>query len=536
MPKRSSNPILKDCVVAVAGFLGDYTWREEKVEQWVTYWGGRYSHTIDGDVTHVLCTEEDFKKKTAPVRAALRNKDTKIVVRDWLEDSIDKKYRLKTLPYDLDDKAKQEEAKKRKIKKMEKCSSNAHDYVDERFWHIYRDSTYFEYQIQLKRNDEESGNIGEKHLLTLWESNAKPYNYRCTTLFTKKSKNKGSRYPLNEAPVDFDTAFRTFKAFFKKRTSIAWDDRIEKMGSTGPECFQYQPPGGGKPVGLVSGHRISVFGNGDGSNNNDNASRTAASDDKIKKRARDDDDLAGKIRMGIIETPRKHGREGDATNADDGEPPVKKSRFLSPAMIHTGYTYVLDGDGDDGNGSTGDEPAHDSENDEYTVDLSGPTPCNSEASDAESDGDGNNSDADDNDSEQEIDDEAASNSPVQVNDDRTAEEIAQMYDDVEQTELANSSDSYHPVFVLKVVDVDANTETGGTLPEEAAEHRSARAAAAAIYDESNRSVLSTGDNQAVLIDAARANRERARTLAERAREREAIEDAEDEDERSDDLV
>ncbi len=31
----------------------------------------------------------------------------------------------------------------------------------------YRDSTYFEYQIQLTRIDEESGKVREKHLLTV---------------------------------------------------------------------------------------------------------------------------------------------------------------------------------------------------------------------------------------------------------------------------------------------------------------------------------------------------------------------------------
>ncbi|KAI0460407.1 hypothetical protein F5B21DRAFT_6858 [Xylaria acuta] len=281
----SSNPIFKDCVVSIAGDLDDYDWREEKVKQWVQYWGGTFSSIVDSNVTHLLCTRTNFKKKIADVRVALKSKDTKIVMRDWLEDSINKKARLKTLPYQLDEEARQEEAKGRKIQKTKTYSKNVDGYVDERFWHVYRDSTYFQYQIELKRDDKDSGNVGEKHLLTLWESNAKPCNYRCTTLFTKKSKNKASRYPLNETPVDLKTGLKTFETFFKKKTSILWDDRIEKMGTTGPEHFQYQPPSGGKPVGLVKGRRASIF-SGDG--------RTGAPNQTGKKERRDDSQVEDK--------------------------------------------------------------------------------------------------------------------------------------------------------------------------------------------------------------------------------------------------
>lgn len=79
--------IFKYCVVAIAGDLDDSAWKQEKVKQWVQYWGGTFSEIVDGNVTHLLCTEENFKKKVGPVRAALKNKATKVVVRDWLEDS-----------------------------------------------------------------------------------------------------------------------------------------------------------------------------------------------------------------------------------------------------------------------------------------------------------------------------------------------------------------------------------------------------------------------------------------------------------------
>jgi hypothetical protein len=83
----SSNPIFKDCVVSIAGDLDDHAWREEKVKQWVQYWGGTFSHIVDSNVTHLLCTEGNYKKKVTAVRIALKSKNTKIVLRDWLEDS-----------------------------------------------------------------------------------------------------------------------------------------------------------------------------------------------------------------------------------------------------------------------------------------------------------------------------------------------------------------------------------------------------------------------------------------------------------------
>jgi hypothetical protein len=42
--------------------------------------------------------------------------------------------------------------------------------------------------------------------------------------------------------VDFKKAFDRFKKFFQQRTGIAWNDRIAKMGTAGPDRFQYQPP------------------------------------------------------------------------------------------------------------------------------------------------------------------------------------------------------------------------------------------------------------------------------------------------------
>ncbi|KAI1313695.1 hypothetical protein F5Y03DRAFT_389994 [Xylaria venustula] len=299
--------ILKHYIVAIAGDLGDFKWTEEDVKRWVQSWGGKFSNTVDSNVTHLLCTRANYKKRISPVKQALENKVTKIVKPDWLADCTIKKKRLNTLGYQLDEEEKKEKAKKRKQEQMKKFSSNAEKYVDERFWHVYRDSTYFEYKIELKRANEESGGVPEKHMLTLWESKAKPHNYICTTIHTK-SKQQGRQQRFPDSPVRFDAALKKFQSFFKKRTNISWDDRIEKFGTTGLEYFQYQPPVGGKPVGLLPGRCTSFPG----------------------KAAQHENGSAEELNA--VDTPHKRPREEDVTDVPtkktrDVERPAKKARL-----------------------------------------------------------------------------------------------------------------------------------------------------------------------------------------------------------------
>ncbi|KAI0866938.1 hypothetical protein F4860DRAFT_521073 [Xylaria cubensis] len=500
-----SNLIFKDCVVSIAGDLDDHDWREEKVKQWVQYWGGTFSSIVDGNVTHLLCTRENFKKKITAVRVALKNHPTKIVMRDWLEDSINKQRRLKTLPYQLDEEARQEEAKKRRIQKMEACSKNATDYVDERYWHIYRDCTNFQYQVQLKRDDKESGNIGEKHLLTLWESNAKPSNYRCTTLFTKKSKNKAIRYPLNESPVDLKTGLKTFETFFRKKTSIKWDDRIEKMGTMGPEHFQYQPPSGGKPVGIYH------------------------------KRARDgghfSDDAMGegrpakKSRLGAAETslePENHSANESKSEPDEdvrgvevvSEEVIQDFDGANEARYPLEHNDIVDNyiseRVDDDEFPPDDELAGESDDPSAANDDGVAAPCNSEADDEEfeyefcEDGE-----------DAEVSDEPRENT------EQEAEEISRMYDEVQYAatdddgeDHANDDDDDDDEYSLEAIHARRLA-------------REISATAASIYYESQRGVALVQDSQAALIDGVRAREAYIRAQGEMIREREEIDDAED---------
>ncbi|KAI1327819.1 hypothetical protein F5Y16DRAFT_179992 [Xylariaceae sp. FL0255] len=250
------NQFLSDCVVAIAGDLDDESWREDQVRKWVIAWGGRFAHPGDEGVTHLLCTQENFEKKVAPVKAALgkRGKNTIIVSRDWLEDSIDKKRALSIKEYLLENKTKKRKA----------AATNPAKGVtpDETQFHIYRDETYFDYNIELTRDDKVAGNIGQKYVIKFWESHAKPHGYNFTTDFYKKPRAKKLTHTFKPAQTSFESCYRSFNAFFEKKTGINWDDRIDKAGTMGADKFQYQPPTGGKPVGLVRGRPGIIMSSG----------------------------------------------------------------------------------------------------------------------------------------------------------------------------------------------------------------------------------------------------------------------------------
>ncbi|KAJ3553848.1 hypothetical protein NPX13_g10779 [Xylaria arbuscula] len=242
MPK-----ILRNCVVAIAGDLDDNEWREEKVRGWVKYQGGKFSDVVDETVTHLLCTKENYESRIGPVKAALRNKTTKIVQKDWLEDSITKKSCLKDPKYQWITEEKKKIAKQKKLEEAKKCSENAHFYVDE-------------------------------------------------------------QATFRKPPVHLDEALKKFKAWFKKKTGIAWNERIDKAGTMGPEHFQYQPPAGGKPVGLLDKRPVSGPAKG-AQNSNSQVKQKAKAIEVDRKRARE-----------------KHAVSHVASKADGAERPAKRPR------------------------------------------------------------------------------------------------------------------------------------------------------------------------------------------------------------------
>lgn len=98
---------LGDCIVAVTGNFREPR-NPKNLERWVVNNGGKFSNTINKDVTHLICTWDDWDKKAQKgeaffpyhqrlitenqcilsVKQAMDLGTIDIVTYDWLEDSI----------------------------------------------------------------------------------------------------------------------------------------------------------------------------------------------------------------------------------------------------------------------------------------------------------------------------------------------------------------------------------------------------------------------------------------------------------------
>ncbi|RYO87833.1 hypothetical protein DL766_000736 [Monosporascus sp. MC13-8B] len=269
----TTKPIFKDCVVALAGDLGRPGWREADVARWVAAWGGAFSAQEGAggggydSVTHVLASRERFLASSS-FRGRLRNRMERahVVTADWLEDSMTRRRRLPERPYSLREAQRREGARRRRDERAEKGIEKGKRLVNDCLNHVYRDSTFFSYDIKLTRDDEENGNVGQRYRIMLWEFNGNPRHYQLTT---KCFRRPGDSQPLiyrvpEETPSLFGPVFAEFKRFFRSKTKIDWDERVAKAGSMPKKYFQYAPPTGGKPVGPVNGepYSPSIFGDG----------------------------------------------------------------------------------------------------------------------------------------------------------------------------------------------------------------------------------------------------------------------------------
>ncbi|KAG7146349.1 hypothetical protein HYQ46_004850 [Verticillium longisporum] len=184
--------IFKNMVLATAGPLpGQFT--EENLAMWIKQRKGQFVKDMDQSVTHLLCTDEQYKarKKIKRIKEA-QQKGSRIRVRNL---------------------------------------------------------AIGEHWI----NPDNFGTCEEKYVLYLFQSFAKPTLYWFGVKYYKKDD--GKRWLLKAinrpSPCSrpFYTEFDKFKDFFRLKTGIAWHERITKAGTTERTYFQYTPPTGGKPVG-----------------------------------------------------------------------------------------------------------------------------------------------------------------------------------------------------------------------------------------------------------------------------------------------
>jgi len=125
--KITGKPIFRGCVIARAGDLGKSDWPDEQIDKWIGIHGGTYLRCLDqlrlrntqnnndddspdhdgsssssSKITNVLATTELYAKMSAPRRKKFFEDNVLVVTCDWLEDSINKKRRLREKEFRLD--------------------------------------------------------------------------------------------------------------------------------------------------------------------------------------------------------------------------------------------------------------------------------------------------------------------------------------------------------------------------------------------------------------------------------------------------
>ncbi|KAF4332534.1 hypothetical protein FBEOM_13665 [Fusarium beomiforme] len=249
--------IFKNHIIAAAGPLpGQLT--VDNLKRWTELRKGKFIEDLDDDITHLLCTKEQFDKKLPRVKQALKlGKCIHIVHCDWFEYSTVKNKKLPEADYSMRSLVAKANAKKREKARIERGKKNAEKFVDTNLFHLYRDRHNFIYQVEITRDNSFTDEYGQKYYLCLWESNAKPHLYWFTAKFLK---HKGSSQPSYHRPSPHQGKWRAemelFMAFFKKKTGIDWQDRVSLAQTMPSSYFQYEPPSNGKPVGRRLKHDV----------------------------------------------------------------------------------------------------------------------------------------------------------------------------------------------------------------------------------------------------------------------------------------
>ncbi|KAH7409167.1 hypothetical protein BKA64DRAFT_773789 [Cadophora sp. MPI-SDFR-AT-0126] len=272
--KANSRPmkqIFKGLTISAAGTFkgvnGDIS--HEQLGKWIKAHGGAFESKVTDDTTHLICSIEEFKQKSTQVQKAWQLARTRcqIVTFDWIEDCLlgpkQTKRLLKERAYTLDRtlinlKKGIEVDKVALRKRFDENARIAHELSNSNMYHIYYEDG-FEYKVILSRVRLDGKTMIEKYTLYLFESNTK-----APLLYMFGAKYSRSHRPLTFwrqdcRPMDFHTAFTCFKKFFKERSGIDWDDRLERIIPKKIEnnkvvehnFFKYLPPPQGRATGLL---------------------------------------------------------------------------------------------------------------------------------------------------------------------------------------------------------------------------------------------------------------------------------------------
>ncbi|GJC95695.1 Brct domain-containing protein [Colletotrichum higginsianum IMI 349063] len=252
--------IFRNLVIAAAGEFPSDCPSEQAAKEWAKLRQGRFSSDLDDSVTHLICTNEEFKNKRKNHRIKNAEKDKRkihIINWDWYRFSCTHNKKLRERDFDFSStRAKEKERfrKKRELEQRARNSMKGEKWINPDLYHVCTDKSFFEYKIELFRTSEdEDGAHHEKYQLYLFESHAKPHLYWFGVKFLKKRDN-GRWWPhaserTSPTPGNLQQQFQQFLKFFELKTSIRWWDRIIKAGTREKIFFNYSPPTRGKPVG-----------------------------------------------------------------------------------------------------------------------------------------------------------------------------------------------------------------------------------------------------------------------------------------------
>ncbi len=94
--------------------------------------------------------------------------------------------------------------------------------------------------------------------IQLFESDAMPHRYMCVTKYS--TKGKAGVLELSPVASHFDLAMASFKKFFKLKTGVVWESRLDPRKNSERDAggdggcdqkFLYRPPTKGQPKGMM---------------------------------------------------------------------------------------------------------------------------------------------------------------------------------------------------------------------------------------------------------------------------------------------
>ncbi|KAL2006632.1 hypothetical protein VTN00DRAFT_9300 [Thermoascus crustaceus] len=249
-----------------AGNFGD---NGDKIPQWIKANGGTYSKEITKDVTHLITTEAAFKKNVEVVREAKLLKNIKIV----------SKVQKSTKTGKATTRGGSGIAKF--IKRFEKGSRALMDEMGAKGYHLYTDRrTGVAYCATLVRPSLTPSQWSFSHPYPIFETPTLPHHRFIRVPIYKPYAQQLQLYELNAEPhvyatyieysrvgtsasdllappgSTFEFAMSAFKKFFKIKTGMRWEERVndklpepkkDAEGNPLPEdegSFRYEPPMG----------------------------------------------------------------------------------------------------------------------------------------------------------------------------------------------------------------------------------------------------------------------------------------------------